>query len=53
MVMVRLNRVTTRYDPRLYQTHAQLPLTLPSRRPTYDTITSGAHHRSQTSSLPA
>jgi ABC-type sugar transport system ATPase subunit len=53
MVMVRLNRVTTRYDPRLYQTHTQLPLALPSRRPTYDTITSGAHPRSQTSSLPA
>jgi ABC-type sugar transport system ATPase subunit len=53
MVMVRLNHVTTRYDPRLYQPHTELPLTLSSRRSTDDTITSGAHHHSQTPSFPA
>jgi ABC-type sugar transport system ATPase subunit len=52
MVMVRLNHITTRYDPRLYQSHTELPPALPSRHSTYDTIASGAHHRSQTSSLP-
>jgi multiple sugar transport system ATP-binding protein len=34
MVMVRLNHVTTRYDPRHYQTHADLTLIAPRYRST-------------------
>ena len=52
MVMVRLNRVTTRYDPRLYQTRTELPLALPSRGSAHDMIASAADHRSQTASAP-
>lgn len=53
MVMVRLNHVTTRYDPRLYQARTELTLPLPSRRSTYDTVAVSARHRSQASSPAA
>ena len=53
MVMVRLNHVTTRYDPRHYHAGTKLPLTLPSRLSTHDTVAVGAHNRSQACSFPA
>jgi ABC-type sugar transport system ATPase subunit len=42
MVMVRLNHVTTRYDPRHYQTRADLTLIAPQPRPT-EVGASGRH----------
>jgi ABC-type sugar transport system ATPase subunit len=53
MVMVRLNHVSTRYDPRHYHAGAELCLSLPSRLSPHDTVAVGAHYRSQASSFPA